>query len=135
MEWMQPSFFDLEAERLAIQSAMGDVNRDIGSPPRLWDVPPDMGIVHIAGAQMVMFGRYLRQRCDWCGVILLEYDLERVMVSGPDKRMPAMWPVQSLILVDGNMATEWEKVPVEGTTDIKLPMNACAFNPLTQVGL
>lgn len=102
--------------------------------PRLWDVPPD-SVTHIAGAQLHLFGRYLRQRCDWCGVIIIEYDLARVMVpEGQTTGTPAMWPVGGLIRVDGHMSAEVESVEDEPGV-FRLPMDSCAFNPLTQVGM
>lgn len=101
--------------------------------PRLWDVPPD-SVTHIAGAQLHLFGRYLRQRCDWCGVIIIEYDLARVMVPEGQEGTPAMWPVGALIRVDGHMSAEVEAVEDEPGV-FRLPMDSCAFDPKTQVGM
>lgn len=98
--------------------------------PRLWDVPPDT-VTHIAGAQLNMFGRYLRQRCDWCGVIIIEYDLARVMVPVDQPGPPPMWPVGALVRVDRVMSAVVEAVEEDGHT--KLPMDSCAFDPFTQV--
>lgn len=36
-------------------------------------------VTHIAGLD-VQVGRYLRQRCAWCGAMLSDYDLARVAV-------------------------------------------------------
>lgn len=100
--------------------------------PKLWDTPPD-SVTHIAGAQLNMFNRYLRQRCDWCGIIIIEYDLERIAVREEDRSLPAMWRVGSLVRIDGYMSAEVEAVEEE-IGQFKLPMDSCAFDPKTQVG-
>lgn len=99
--------------------------------PRLWDAPPN-GVTHIAGAQMVMFGRYLRQRCEWCGIILLEYDLARVAVPEGTDPMPAMWTPMALVRVDGHISAEIVN-PAKIEEGIQLPTDCCAFDPTTQV--
>jgi hypothetical protein len=100
--------------------------------PQLWTSRPD-SVVHIAGSQLSMFNRFLRQRCDWCGVVLIEYDLLMVAVPEGQPGAPAMWTPGVLVRVDGHMSAEVEAVEEEpGQT--KLPMDSCAFDPLTQVG-
>jgi len=103
------------------------------SRPRLWDSEPE-GVTHIAGANIVLFGRYLRQRCDWCGIVLLEYDLERIAVPVGQDPMPGHWDPGTLVRVDGNIsaAIDNPQITDEG---IQLPPDSCAFNPLTQVGM
>lgn len=99
--------------------------------PRLWDTPPDT-VVHVAGMTMVMFGLFMRQRCEWCGVILIEYDLRRVAVPVGQDPMPSSWPTGQLVRVDGDISAVIEDPEViDG--DVKLPMDACAFDPKTQV--
>lgn len=101
--------------------------------PRLWDVEPN-GVTHIAGGQINLFGRYLRQRCEWCGVILLEYDLERVAVPEGQEGGPTMWTPGVLVRVDGHVSAEIDN-PLRTDEGVQLPPDSCAFNPLTQVGL
>lgn len=101
--------------------------------PKLWDIEPD-GVTHIAGVQMVMFGRYLRQRCDWCGVILLEYDRERVATVGLYPVDPAMWTPGALVRVDGHVSAEIDN-PLRTDEGVQLPPDSCAFDPKTQVGV
>lgn len=102
----------------------------IVTDPRLWDSAPN-SVTHVAGAQVSMFGRYLRQRCDWCGIVLIEYDLERVAVPVDQPGPPAMWPVGSLVRVDAHISAE---VETECDADgVRLPMDSCAFDPATQV--
>lgn len=44
---------------------------------------------------------HIRQRCAWCGAVLLDYALDRIAVpEGQDPR-PATWPVGDLVEVDG----------------------------------
>lgn len=78
---------------------------------------------HIAGQHVTINDRYLRQRCAWCGHILLDYDLHRVAVPTGQEGPPATWPVGALVTVDGGAS--W-------TTEVdKLPDDACARRPAT----
>lgn len=57
-------------------------------------------IVHIAGAP-VQVGTHLRQRCSWCGGVLVDQDLAMTAVPvGQDPTYPT-WPVGELIEIDG----------------------------------
>lgn len=79
--------------------------------------------VHIAGVCIDIGGRYLRQRCSWCGAVLIDYDLAMMaspIVEGEEPRPPATWQAGGLILVDGPMSTI-----VEHTDDEKLPASSC----------
>lgn len=105
--------------------------------PRLWDARPDT-VVHIAAPALHVFGIYLRQRCAWCGVVLLEYDLRRMAfqvdptLPGVPPPLPATWAVMGLVRVDGHMSAEIENPPeVDG--DIQLPTDCCCFDPETQI--
>lgn len=77
------------------------------------------GVVHFAGLD-VQIGPLLRQRCAWCGVILVDYDLTRVAVPEGQEGGPATWPVSTLVLRDGNLSAQ---VPHEDGTP--LPDNTC----------
>lgn len=78
------------------------------------------GIVHIAGPD-IQVNNQLRQRCAWCGAVLVDYALERIAVpEGQDPR-PATWPVSELVEVDGNAS--WIRPHTDGE---QLPENACA---------
>jgi hypothetical protein len=104
---------------------------DRGKMPRLWDVEP-LGVVHIAGTVIVLFGRYMRQRCDWCGIILLEYDLARVAGLVGTDPTPAHWPPGSLVRVDGNVSASIDNPEVKDG-EIQIPPDCCAFDPKTQI--
>jgi len=77
-------------------------------------------IVHIAGVD-VQVGALLRQRCSWCGAVLIDYDLDRIAVPvGQDPR-PATWPVGELVARDGVAS-----YIVEHVDGADLPAESCA---------
>lgn len=76
-------------------------------------------VIHIAGND-VQVNAQLRQRCAWCGALLIDYNLERVAVpEGTDPR-PATWPGGELIAVDGGLS-----YVVEHEDSQPLPDGAC----------
>lgn len=76
-------------------------------------------VIHIAG-DAVQIGPYLRQRCSWCGAVLVDCNLDRVAVPvGQDPR-PATWPFGGLVARDGNAT--WT---VEHSDGDRLPDGAC----------
>lgn len=77
-------------------------------------------VIHIAGPDIAI-GPLLRQRCAWCGAVLLDYDLRCVAVPEGQDPTPATWPVGELIAVDG--PTSWVVPHVDGD---RLPVTACA---------
>jgi hypothetical protein len=75
-------------------------------------------VIHIAGND-VQVNAQLRQRCAWCGALLIDYNLERVSVpEGTDPR-PATWPIGGLVAVDGGLSYVVEH------EDGPLPDGAC----------
>ena len=74
---------------------------------------------HIAGVY-VQVGGHLRQRCAWCGAVLLHYDLTNLAVPVGQDPTPATWPVGGLVRVDGAMT-----VAVEHVDGAPLPDDAC----------
>ncbi len=77
------------------------------------------GVTHIAGID-VQVGSQLRQRCAWCGAVLLDYALDRIAVPvGQDPR-PSTWLVGELVEVDGS----WSAI-VPHEDGEQLPENAC----------
>lgn len=95
------------------------------------------GIVHIGGDTITLFGRYMRQRCGWCGVVLVEYDLENTAVPVGQEGPPATFRAGALVLVDGNMMAEIDPEMIaeaDGAEVAKLPENSCGHNPLTLPG-
>jgi hypothetical protein len=83
-------------------------------------------ITHIAGPDIVWDGRYLRQRCAWCGATLIDQDLTLVAVAGDPAPFPT-WPVGDLIRVDGNMTVVVHEFRglFPGEEPTKAPDDAC----------
>lgn len=81
-----------------------------------------MSVVHIAGND-VQIGDQLRQRCAWCGTVLVDHALSRLMYEAstpPEERRPGTWPVGGLVEVDGGAS--WAVKHDDGDP---LPDNAC----------
>jgi hypothetical protein len=55
-------------------------------------------VVHVAGPCITFAGRWVRQRCVWCGHVLIDMDLARTANT------PARWAVDALVHVDGSMS-------------------------------
>jgi hypothetical protein len=89
---------------------------------------------HIAGLQMDVRGRYLLQRCGWCGAVMAAYDRQRVAVLG-EWSDPALFEVGRLIRFsyDGPVA-RFGGVTLARTSMVmldetdELPDDACALN-------
>lgn len=62
---------------------------------------------HVAGLAITWDGRFVRQRCAWCGAVLVDHDLGYVMVETPSDgstpEPPPTWPVDALVRIDGHM--------------------------------
>lgn len=66
-----------------------------------------LAVTHIAGTVVTVEDRYLRQRCSWCGAILVDYDLTHLAYTSDtpvEQRHPATWPVGQLVTVDGGLS-------------------------------
>jgi hypothetical protein len=77
------------------------------------------GVIHIAAVD-VRIGQHLRQRCGWCGAVLIDYDLARIAVPVGQDPTPAVWPYGSLVLVAGGIS-----VSVEHEDGQPLPEGSC----------
>jgi hypothetical protein len=77
-------------------------------------------ITHIAGLD-VQVGRFLRQRCAWCGAVLDDYELGCVAGLGIHDSRPPMWEVGALVAVDDGAF--WV---VDHEDGADLPPNSCA---------
>lgn len=86
--------------------------------------------VHIAGPDILIGDRWLRQRCSWCGYILLDYDLALIAVPEGQDPTPATWERGGLVLVDGAM-----KTTVDQPEDGRLPASSCVTRELDAAAL
>lgn len=97
--------------------------------------PGKAPMTHVAGPCLTLFGRYMRQRCSWCGAVLLEYDLSRVAVPVGQDPTPASWPVGEQIYVDNSAVPHVGYVVKTETnddgTEAKIAEDSCMGNPLT----
>jgi hypothetical protein len=60
-----------------------------------------MPVIHIAGPD-IQVGSQLRQRCAWCGAVLLDYALDRIAVPAGQDPRPSTWPAGELVACDGS---------------------------------
>jgi hypothetical protein len=82
--------------------------------------PIRTGLVHIAGHH-VQIDTHVRQRCGWCGTLLLDYPLDRLAVPEDQNPSPHTWPTGHLIEVTTDAS--WE---IPHRDDDRLPANTCA---------
>lgn len=87
-------------------------------------------ITHIAGGVIEVDDR-VRQRCAWCGAILIDENMANVMVptDQPDKSFPT-WPVGDLVTLRGN--SSWTSHVAVGEP---LPPSMCALLDPSVTGL
>lgn len=109
-----------------------------------------MSTTHMAGIDVTIDGRYLRQRCAWCDEIIIDVDLTAIAVAlercadcnpGPGQGrgdgcrtcdgsgyMPpapfSAWPIGGYVRRDGGMTSVVE------TADGKMPDDSCARREL-----
>lgn len=81
-------------------------------------------VTHIAGQCITVHGVYMRQRCSWCGAILLDYDLRNIAVPIEQAwTPPCQWTVGDLVRVEGDFPKCYSVVEYVD----KLPADACAM--------
>lgn len=81
---------------------------------------------HLAGPAITVDGRYMRQRCSWCGAVLLDYDLANVGVpEGQDG--PSGWALDAMIRQSDHGAVSYVVEPERSATGdgVKLPDDSC----------
>lgn len=92
-----------------------------------------MDVLHIVGLD-VQVGSARRQRCAWCGALLLDDDLTRMAWTldpdGTDPGPPPVWPIGELIAVDGGVERvvprdAWPDSATPG--EKRLPDGCCAL--------
>lgn len=86
-------------------------------------------VIHIAGMP-VQVGSEYRQRCAWCGEIIVDGDLAREMVApGSERHGPGYFGLNELVEVVKNGGfTGTAVIPHEDGASV--PRNCCAAAPL-----
>lgn len=89
-------------------------------------------VTHFAGPD-VQCGPQLRQRCSWCGAVLVDVDLSRtatVVAEGEEPGQYPRWPMGELVQVwgDGTVSNTIDADELETHDDgsRKLPPDSCA---------
>lgn len=91
------------------------------------------GVSHIV-SHLVQVGPYRRQRCVWCGAVILDEDLSRMSwklaEDGTDPGPGNGWEAGGVVEIDGSMTRvipgeEWP-LSADGSGDRALPANCCA---------
>jgi hypothetical protein len=80
------------------------------------------GVVHPAGLD-VSIGPLLRQRCAWCGTVLVDVDLAATASTG-GASYPT-WPVGALVEIDGGVSFTVDPVPSAESEGVTVPDNCC----------
>jgi hypothetical protein len=84
--------------------------------------------VHVAGVPQLVDGRYLRQRCSWCGCVLIDQDLTLVavaVVEGEEPGPPATWGVDEYVVIEGPVRYVVAVDPSETGEGAKIPNDCC----------
>ena len=91
------------------------------------------GQTHIAGLDLTWDGRFQRQRCAWCGVTLLDYDLSMIQVMVEEDgtaKAPGFWAVGALVHTEDGVSqvieAEYHELAEGDTTPaVKVPDDCC----------
>ena len=89
-------------------------------------------VSHLMGTDVLVEGRYLRQRCSWCGLAVIDEDLELVMV--PEGQGPGVprWAPGTWVRIDDGCPTVYTLADAD---EGKLPPDACTQDVLPNVRL
>lgn len=60
-------------------------------------------ITHVTGPSVTVNDRWLRQRCAWCGELLVSYDFELTAVTPITGERPGGFEERVFLVVDGNL--------------------------------
>lgn len=81
-------------------------------------------VVHLAAQDVWVEGRYVRQRCAWCGELLIDVDLARIAVHPPlpeGERPIATWQPGAMVEASGVWPTVYRQIDDDG----RIPINSC----------
>lgn len=87
-------------------------------------------VVHLVGIDITVEGRWIRQRCSWCGVALIDADLSNVMVPEGQARGYPTWKIGTWLRMDEGCPTVYSIVEPPG--DERYPAGSC-FNDVVPV--
>jgi hypothetical protein len=87
---------------------------------------------HVAGCDLEVQGRYLIQRCSWCGAVLLSYDYARIASPTAIESRPSTFRVGGLVrfTYDGVAAFQGvalDRTMMEALDEEMLPDDSCAL--------
>jgi len=70
-------------------------------------------VTHIAGIHINMDDRFIRQRCAWCGEVLIDEDISKIAFIGDSDSVLNVWPVGAFVRVDGRFSSvvEQQQIP------------------------
>lgn len=90
---------------------------------------PDSGTVHIAGFE-VQFAERLRQRCAWCGEVMVDIELGLVAfeIDDPNKTYP-VFPTAKQVLHDGAMWLVLDDIPGDLPGTVHVDIRCCMRIP------
>ena len=79
--------------------------------------------VHLAGIPVTVSPGFMRQRCSWCGTILIDYDLSRIKVPAGDPFPPSSWPTGVFIAMEGPFSRVVESGDIDDAQ--RIPDGSC----------
>lgn len=87
----------------------------------------DQQVVHLAGDCITVAGRHMRQRCSWCGAVLIDYDLTRVM-SPEGQAGPGGFKPGALIALAGDFPQMSWEIEFDPETGKLSEIDGCCMN-------
>jgi len=96
-------------------------------------VPEDSQIVvtHLAGIDITVEGRFVRQRCSWCGELLISTDVTILAVPVGQDNTFRSWEVGAWVEVTTGNPTCY--MVVDPPAEDKFPDNSCIAKSLNGV--
>lgn len=93
-----------------------------------------MSVTHFAGIPVFVHGRYVRQRCGWCGAVLRDVDLAGTTIPAP---APGMLPQHVQMYEPGVLVRLFDELPTFDPTklsglvipDARIPLDCCGMLP------
>jgi hypothetical protein len=59
-------------------------------------------VAHIVGMPVVVQGHLCRQRCAWCGAVLVDVDLAQIAVAGGSGEYNPFWETNAVLEVEAS---------------------------------